>query len=538
MNVQKFGASFADLPQTRRTALHQLHRLRYAWTVLEIERKYEVPVDLAVPDLGALKGIASVAEPEQQLLVSTYIDTADLRLFSRNITLRRRTGGTDAGWHLKLPSVEEGQRYELQLPLGRAGTVPRRFQATLAALVGDRDLVPVATLSTRRVVRRLLDEAGHPLAEVADDQVEAVTTDSDRPPVRWRELEVELVTGERVLLDRIGRELAVAGARPSTRGSKLARVVHPPAVSSTTPPTRWHDPVSALVQHRLQSQVFELVLRDPLAREDLPEGIHAMRVATRRLRSALATDGLFLDRSASAEVAEQVAWLCDQLGAARDAEVMRDRLVRAIDRVLAAEPDLAVDAQTVRGAVLTPLTTRQHEAAAAVRKALGGRRYVALLDLLHRFADDPPWTAEARGTIRAAYLPRVEHDLDRLRRRMLVAADTTLDAVARGRALHRARRAAKRARYAVEPLRSVAGEPAERLVRRLKALQATLGDRQDTVVTRAYLLDLTRSTLPALDPVAALVAGAVMELETEDSERYESMAWAAWQEVTLSEALL
>ena len=503
--------------------------------MLEIERKYEAPDDLALPDLGVVKGVDSVADPEEHLLVSTYVDTPDLRLLGRGITLRRRTGGTDAGWHLKLPSGEEGQRYELQLPLGSETGVPARFRATLTAVVGDAMLAPVATLSDRRVVRRLLDAGGHALAEVADDRVEAMTPGSGGAPVRWRELEVELVAGERVLLDRVGRRLTESGARPSTRGSKLAQVLRPPSATPPSAPTRWHDPVSALVQHRLQTQVRELVLRDPLAREDLPEGIHAMRVATRRLRSAFATDEQFLDRSATRKLARQVARLCDQLGGARDAEVMRERLDHAIQRALAGQPDLARHAGSARTAVLAPLTTRQHEAAAAVRKALAGRRYLALLDRLHRFADAPPWTDAAAQTVREAYLPLVEHDLDRLGRRMLAAADSSLDIGARGRALHRARRAAKRARYAVEPLREVSGEPAERLVQRLKALQAALGDRQDTVVTRAYLLDLTRST--PLDPMAALVAGAVMELETEDAERYEVVAWAAWQEVTRAGAL-
>ena len=505
--------------------------------MLEIERKYEAADDLVIPDLCALKGIDAVAEPEQQVLVSTYVDTPDRRLLAAGITLRRRTGGTDAGWHLKLPSVEPGQRYELQLPLGRVASVPRRFRVTLTALVGDRDLAPIATLTTRRAVRRLLDGNGHSLAELADDHVEAVTPDADREPVRWRELEIELVTGERSLLDRVGRRLVDAGARPSTRGTKLAQVVHAPASSGVAAPTRWHDPVTALVQHRLESQVHELVLRDPLAREDLPDGIHTMRVATRRLRSALATDERFLDRAAARRLAEEAAWLCDQLGVARDAEVMRDRLAQAIDRVLADEPDLEAEAGDVRRALLTPLTTRQHEEAAAVRKALSGRRYATLLDRLHGFAGDPPWTSEAHDSIRHAYLPRVEHDIDRVRGRMLAAADTTLEPDARGRALHRARRAAKRARYAVEPLRPVCGEPAERLVQRLKALQSSLGDRQDTVVSRAYLLDLTRSSRPPLDPVAALVAGAVMELETADAERHESAAWAAWREVSRADPL-
>jgi hypothetical protein len=53
-----------------------------------------------------------------------YFDTADLRLAEAGATLRRRVGGLDDGWHLKL-AVTPGVRTELQRPLGRSvRTVP------------------------------------------------------------------------------------------------------------------------------------------------------------------------------------------------------------------------------------------------------------------------------------------------------------------------------------------------------------------------------------------------------------------------------
>ena len=107
----------------------------------------------------------------------------------------------------------------------------------------------------------------------------------------------------------------------------------------------------------------------------------------------------------------------------------------------------------------------------------------------------------------------------------------------RALALHDARRAAKRARYAVEPLRPVYGDAAVTLTTRLKALQTALGEHQDTVVTRDYLHALVQETRPPLDPAAALTAGALIERESRAAEEYDRQAEAAWQQVARSPRL-
>ena len=104
-------------------------------------------------------------------LDATYFDTADGRLARHHITLRRRTGGEDAGWHLKLPAAQD-ERTEVRQPLGRATRkVPAALAREVRALVRDRPLVPIAVLHTTRIERRLLDADGNALATVADDTV-------------------------------------------------------------------------------------------------------------------------------------------------------------------------------------------------------------------------------------------------------------------------------------------------------------------------------------------------------------------------------
>ena len=95
-----------------------------------------------VAEPGRGEGVGSVRSPEEFRLDAVYFDTADLDLARRGVTLRRRSGGADAGWHLKLP-VSGDTRTELHAPLGQAEeTVPALVLTHVRAIVRDRLLAP------------------------------------------------------------------------------------------------------------------------------------------------------------------------------------------------------------------------------------------------------------------------------------------------------------------------------------------------------------------------------------------------------------
>jgi inorganic triphosphatase YgiF len=195
---------------------------------LETELKLDVDPGFEVPELGGLIAGQTVTEPEVRLLVANYFDTSDLRLAAARITLRRRTGGADAGWHLKLP-LGAGSRRELQAPLGDGETaVPPQLASLVASWVEDHPLQVVAVLETRRTVRNLAGADGAVLAEVADDlvtgRIPGVGT-TPAEPVTWREIEVELVSGGPEILAAARSRLVAAGARPSSSASKLGRLL-------------------------------------------------------------------------------------------------------------------------------------------------------------------------------------------------------------------------------------------------------------------------------------------------------------------------
>jgi hypothetical protein len=206
----------------------------------EIEQKFDVEAGFSRPSFAGLTGV-SEDPPVLYRLSATYFDTADERLAASKITLRRRTGGPDEGWHLKLPA-DAGARTEVHAPLGTdlpddpgEREVPEELAARVAEVTGGQPLVPIATLNTERTVVTLRSGDGDVVAEVADDLVTARRLRSRGEPasaggtpgkeLRWREVEVEVPTANPPVQRAAADALLAAGARPAGHGSKLARVL-------------------------------------------------------------------------------------------------------------------------------------------------------------------------------------------------------------------------------------------------------------------------------------------------------------------------
>ncbi len=198
---------------------------------LEIEQKFDVDPGFERPSFAGLAGVTA-AGPVLHHLSATYFDTADGSLAAGKITLRRRTGGTDAGWHLKLPA-SAGARREVHAPLGPADReVPAELAARVAEVTGGQPLAPIATLDTERTVVTLHSGDGRVVAEVADDLVTARRLPADGGEgggggtvLRWREVEVEVPVADPALQRAAADVLLAAGARPAGHGSKLARLL-------------------------------------------------------------------------------------------------------------------------------------------------------------------------------------------------------------------------------------------------------------------------------------------------------------------------
>jgi CHAD domain-containing protein len=275
-----------------------------------------------------------------------------------------------------------------------------------------------------------------------------------------------------------------------------------------------------VVQARLADQVQELHALDPLVRHDVPDSVHRMRVATRRLRSALATFRPLLDRDVTDPLREELKWLAGALGEVRDTEVMHERLTALV----AAEP-----AEAVRGGadsrVERELVHRYEAARVEAMRAMRSPRYHDLLRRLDALVAAPPWSEIASERAAAALPARVRRDWKRLERRMGSAAAAT-EPTERAARLHEVRKAAKRLRYAAETAVPVHGKHARRLVKRAKRLQTVLGDHHDAVVTQAWLRDLAdAATAEGEDAFTFGVLHAREEVLVDTAEARLAKAW-------------
>lgn len=452
-------------------------------TKREIERKYEATPETRLPDLTRVPGVATVVDQGTTELDAVYYDTPDLRLAAAAITLRRRTGGDDAGWHLKLP-VAPGVRDEIRSPLSAA--LPRTLKSLIRARTRTTEPEPVIRLLSSREIHLLLDADGTPLAELSRDAVRAERLDDGRT-AHWDEIEVELADdGDPALLDKIGKRLRKAGITASDAPSKLARALGETGLDAAFPaaPPAPSGDAGSFVLGYLRDQVTALLGHDPGVRRNTPDAVHQMRVATRRLRSAFRSYSAVLDRTVTDPIGEELKWLAGELGAARDTEVLAERLRAGLDalpRTLLLGP--------VRGRLRIWTAARGSGSRRRALTALDSARYLALLTALDTLLADPPLRKRATGAPESVLPKALLKDYGRLADRIghALALPAGPD---RDLAMHDARKAAKRARYAGEAATAALGRPAKWFAKRMKAVQTVLGDHQDSVVARDTLRDL------------------------------------------------
>lgn len=489
----------------------------------EVERKYEVDPTTVLPDLAQAEGVGSVPPPDEFHLDAVYFDTAGLDLARRGITLRRRTGGSDAGWHLKLPAGRD-TRTELRAPLGRAlKTVPAPLLTQVRAIVRDRPLAPVAAVTTTRREYALCDADGVVLAHVCDDQVLAQRLGSTEPEQQWREWEVELESGPPALLDGVETHLLAAGASPAEVSSKLARTLGDlPSSSLARPATEdlADGTVGQLLVAHLSEHIAKLHAQDAGVRTGQAESVHKLRIAARRLRSALTTFAPLLDRAVTDPVREELRWLGESLAQARDAQVLREHLTG----LLSDEP-----AELVIGSVVTRIDDQLSVAYQTGREraleALDSERYLRMLDALDELVESPPLRPEAETAADEGARRLVRRDIKRLTRevRAITSAD---DPERRDVAFHEARKKAKRLRYAAEAATPAIGKRARALAASTKKVQETLGIHQDSVVARARLREYGMQA--HLDGDNAFTFGRLHALEQARADRAETDFDAVW----------
>ncbi|GAA3342431.1 CYTH and CHAD domain-containing protein [Curtobacterium pusillum] len=399
-------------------------------------------------------------------------DTDDRALAAEGVELLR----SDTGW-----SVDRGDGPVPVAPDLDGGDDPdadRVPRDAVEIFLRGRALRVVRVRDTVTTLVELRGRDGRLRAEVADVRVDEGDPDTAMlRSARWWALSDD---GHHGTVARAAERALADAAEPGGddpgdhHGPAASRPRLEPLRRSGTSKRPRRGTAAAALREVLRSLRADLVAVDPRVRADEHESVHDLRKVLRRLRSVLAAYRGALDRGATETLRAELAETARVAGVARDAEVLRDRLLRTAARA----PEGYVDAATL-DRIGAHLAESRNAAAGDLRRALRSAAWFSALDhlddLIERapagpHADDDASTFAARrmGRERARVAKTLEHRIEGLDE------------------LHEVRKAARRLRYALQ----AAGDGPDLGKRRLgllKRVQESLGEVLDAAhATAAY----------------------------------------------------
>lgn len=490
----------------------------------EANRETELKLIVRPEDLAKLRQAPALAARSKgravtRTLASTYYDTPDMDLSARLVTLRVRKQGEHFIQTLKAGSAAGGiTRPEWEWPV--AGPDPDltvivepEALAQLGTVSADM-LKPVFASHVRRTIR--IVNGGDTAIEVAFDQGEIRTPEGGAVPLS--EVELELKQGSPAALFDLALDLAkVAPVRVEMR-TKAARgyALAAGRIDGWSKADKLDLSPAATVEGTLcqivRSCLFHFTANEAcsLKGED-PEGVHQMRVALRRLRSALSLFRPFVPPEQHAWLVGEVKWLAGALGQARDWDVFSEEL---LDPVRQAFPDnghtgtLPADLEALAAAA----RARRERAYEGVRAAIGSERYTQFQLRLGAWLEAKGWRAQPVNEQSVRLFQPVTTLADQLlekRHRKARKAGRGFESLP-PEARHQLRIALKKLRYAAEFFRALyEDKTARRYLQLLAGFQDSLGHLND-VATASRLLGSLGEDGPPLKAAEARASGIVI----------------------------
>lgn len=466
----------------------------------EIELKLAIdPLDAAAFRRLPLLREKNLDRPKRRKVFNTYFDTPDLLLKQNAMALRLRKMGGKWLQTLKTAGTVTGglrDHGEWEYPLQAPQLDLSLFRETpLVALAGSKQLhltlKPVFTTEFYRTTWRVKTAPGQQV-EVALDQGVLRCGESE---AAISEVEIELLEGNAAAVFDVTTALAsLIALRPESlskaeRGYRLFRPepLEARRASAIELKRKW-TPQQALQTIVASSLAHYVANVDGALNSDAPEYIHQLRVAMRRLRSALRTF-----KAANAEtISAEVKWLAGALGDARDWDVLLMGNLPVLLDVFG-DPNLT---KTLMAAA----TQRQSDGRKSARVALASPRATLLVLAIARWVTVPgeltllparKVTVADAGDARTVKLTQFASQGIRQRHRRLLrdsAALTELTPEAR----HQVRIDAKRLRYLVDFFSSLFSKTrVERYEKILGRIQDLLGETNDDVIAMAHIESLS-----------------------------------------------
>jgi len=517
---------------------HDIAEIEWQFDVLDLE-----PVRRWLTNSGPDGGEYTVAAAGTVINSDTYLDTEDQRFGRAGFALRVRRLGRRRGGEATLKAIDStstkvsGLRSRREVSeqlddadpahLARAeGPVGERVRA----VAGRKPLLPLFEVRTRRETLTL-QANGSAQGEIALDET-AIRPANGSPAARFQRVEIEIPESSLSAVDAFVTQLrahcALQPAGLSKYEAGLLSAGIPRPLPERFGPTEI-DPgmnIRAVALAVLRRHFAAMLAKEPGTRlgDDIEE-LHDMRVASRRLRAAIALfDEVLPDTVVGMK--EDLAWIGGQLGAVRDLDVQLEQLESWIE---AAAPEDRTPLEGLRSV----LEAQRAGARGEMLEALESRRYDSFVRRFGR-------TLRARHATRSgpASLPAlaVAPDLIEARWASVRKAAKQLGQSATAEDYHRLRIRGKRLRYALEFLTDVYAGRARPVLKQLVALQDVLGLHQDAVVAIERLRALTvergaelaPETIFAMGEIAERYRQNVADLRKEVPPAYQSVSGKRW----------
>lgn len=308
----------------------------------QIETELKLAVDSRtlkrVPHVAAIAA-AKRGRAVTQELVSTYYDTPDFALRQAGVTLRLRRKGRDWIQTVKDSGTSRSglfERHEWEMVVAQPSLNLPHLLATGLDIFKRQDLPPrlqpLFSTHVRRTVHMLAGDGWE--VELALDDGSLKTAETEQPIA---EIELEMRHGPAEIAFQLAG--AIAAALPCRISTQAKSERGYDLLSQSVPQAYKAKPVM-LSADMNTAQALGAIARDCVghlsanqAAIDGPhaaEAVHQMRVALRRLRSALKIFKPLLAGTDLGHLRGEVRWLLAQLGPARDAEVFLSEIVAPV----------------------------------------------------------------------------------------------------------------------------------------------------------------------------------------------------------------
>jgi len=435
----------------------------------------------------------------QSELTSTYYDTPDLTLYRKQLTLRVRKQGRGFVQTVKAGDFAGSdlltrREWEDFIASKRPDIDAPKTGKRLPDPIREQDLHSVFTTS---VTRTVIEIEPHPSTRIdaTIDEGEIRTADgSGVEPIS--EIELELESGEpAALFDVALRLLEAAPFRIETRSKAergyqlLEAACRPQAVYAAAAVLAPAMATEAAFQHFGRQCLAHLLRNEPAMLAGEPEGIHQMRVAVRRLRSALSALKPMLPLEHHCWISEELKWLTHTLGPARNWDTFTASLLRPVSDALSASRELEDLVRAVE--------VRRHAAFDDANQAILSERYTKSTLLLFRWFEARQWREQPVSKHAALLLAPIGNIAPKLIERCYRRARKRSKGFSRKTPTqrHRLRIALKKLRYIIEFLESLFDDiQVRRFVNRLKSLQDFLGHANDVRIAYDLLDELLEKT--------------------------------------------